>query len=95
MAAIYAFWGSSTLTKDLENQSIALLTDPIGMRAFSIYTKYWSPAQRNSGFIGFEGALLLNRLLWAAISIGILIIMYKLYDFTKPKTVASKKEKIS
>jgi ABC-2 type transport system permease protein len=93
-AIIILYAISSTLTKDIENQSLVMLTDPIGMRAFSIYTKYWSPAQRNTGYIGFEGAFLVNRVLWAFISLSILSLIYKMYDFTKPKTIALKKEKL-
>lgn len=86
---------SSQLTKDVENQNFAMLADPIGMKAFGIYTKYWSPAQRNSGYIGFEGAFLINRIFWAAISMTVLTVMYRMYDFTKARVQTSKKEKVS
>ncbi len=85
---------SSTLTRDVENQTIAMFSDPIGLRAFGLYTKYWTPAQRNGGYIGFEGVFLLSRLLWAAISIGILFSFYRLFDFTKPRTSRKRKAEL-
>ncbi|MFY8004661.1 MAG: hypothetical protein ACOVNR_07445, partial [Chitinophagaceae bacterium] len=82
---------ASNLTKDLDNQNLAVIADPMGIRAFNFYTKYWSPAQRNSQYIGLEGALLVNRVLWASISTGILFLMYKLFDFTQQKTKSKSK----
>lgn len=84
---------ASALTKDVENQNLALLADPIGLKSFSIYTKYWSPAERNTGYISFEGTFLLNRILWAGISTLVLFMMYRLFDFTKSKSTSAKKEK--
>jgi ABC-2 type transport system permease protein len=84
---------AASLTKDVENQRLAVLLDPMGSRAFEIYTKYWSPAQRNTGYIGLEGSFLLNRVLWAGIGLLILGLVYRLFDFTQPKRGSSKKDK--
>lgn len=86
---------ASAFTSDIENQTIAMLTDPIGLRAFGLYTKYWSPAERNTGFIGFEGAFLINRLIWASVGISVLVFIYKMFDFTKAKNAARAKDKES
>jgi len=83
---------SSTLTADIENETLAILTDPIGLKALGLYSKYWTPAQRNNGYIGLEGSFLLNRLVWAGVSILVLSMMYRLFDFTKPR-LAARKEK--
>ena len=87
---------SSNFTGDIENHTLAMLTDPLGLTALDIYTKYWTPAQRNTGYIRFEGAFMLSRLLWAAISFGVLFVMYRSFDFTQSKTKSAKnKEGIS
>lgn len=86
---------SNTLTRDIENQHLAVLLDPMGTHAFNIYTQYWSPAQRNAGYIGLTGAFLANRLLWAGIGMIILTLVYRLFDFTQPRKIGGKKEKAS
>lgn len=84
---IIIFYGiSSNFTGDIENHMLAMATDPLGLNAFDIYTKYWTPAQRNSGFIKFEGSFIASRLLWAGISLAILYGMYRAFDFTQSKT---------
>lgn len=82
---------SATLTADIENETIAMLTDPIGLKAFGLYTRYWTPAQRNNGYIGLEGTFLLNRFVWAGISILVLFIMYRMFDFTRPRMMGREK----
>jgi ABC-2 type transport system permease protein len=86
---------SGTLTRDIENQHLAILLDPLGTRAIDLYTQYWSPAQRNAGYLGLSGALLVNRLLWAGIGIVILTLVYRLFDFTQPRKAGRKKERSS
>lgn len=86
---------SGFLTRDIENQHLAILVDPFGSRALDIYTRYWSPAQRNKGYVTLEGAILVNRLLWASIGITILAGIYRIFDFTQPKRASGKKEKPS
>ncbi len=83
---------SSNFTGDIENHLLAMITDPLGLNALDIYTKYWTPAQRNSGYIRFEGSFIASRLLWAAVSFVILFIMYRAFDFTQSKAKAGKQK---
>ncbi len=89
---LIAYIISGTLTGDIENESLAMITDPIGLKAFEIYTKYWTPAQKNMGFIGLEGSFLANRAIWAGISTVILVLMYRMFDFTKSRSSGRKKD---
>lgn len=83
---------STNFTSDIENQTLAIFTDPLGLNALDLYTKYWTPAQRNTSFIGFEGIFIVSRVFWAVISMGVLGLMYYFFDFTQSKTNAGKKK---
>jgi hypothetical protein len=73
--------GTSSLLRDLEQKEIAALFDPFGVRAFSFYTQYWTPGERNSLQIPLDGYILYNRLLWVGVGIVILIINHFAFRF--------------
>lgn len=73
--------GTSSLLSDLEQKEIAALLDPFGVRAFSFYTQYWTPGERNSLQIPFDGYILYNRLLWVGVGIVVLIINHFAFSF--------------
>ncbi|MBS1554216.1 MAG: aminopeptidase [Bacteroidetes bacterium] len=73
--------GTSSLLRDLEQKEIAALCDPFGVRAFSFYTQYWTPGERNSLQIPLDGYILYNRLLWMGVGIVILIINHFAFSF--------------
>ncbi len=84
---------SAVLTADVENQHWAMLIDPLGQHAFSIFTRYWSPAQRNTGYVGLSSGLFLaNRLLWGGIGMAILFWVYWAFDFTQARSRPTKKK---
>ena len=59
---------SQTLLEDLDNEKIAMMADPLGTTAFSVQTRYWTIAERNSLTLGPTGMLLFNRVAWLAMS---------------------------
>lgn len=73
--------GTSSLLRDLEQKEIAALLDPFGVRAFGFYTQYWTPGERNTLQIPFEGYILYNRLLWVGVGIVILLINHFAFSF--------------
>lgn len=81
---------SGTLLRNLDNEFIASLLDPFGVRPFSIMTKYWTPDERNTRLITLTGDLLLNRLLWIGIGIVIWIVGYMRFSFSAPANSASR-----
>jgi len=84
---------SAILIRDIENQRWAMLIDPLGQHAFNIFTRYWSPAQRNTGYVGLSsGLFLVNRLLWGSIGIAILFWIYWTFDFTQARSRRPKKK---
>ncbi len=80
---VIAFFAISTatgvLTADLDTKWIGALIDPFGQQAIDVATRYWSTAERNTLLPPLDGVLLLNRLLWTAVSIGLLALAYRLF----------------
>ncbi len=73
---------SSTLLSDIDNETIAALTDPFGNTAYSVVTKYFTPVEKNTVSPTFTGILLQNRLLFIGISTVILLASYFSFSFT-------------
>lgn len=57
------------------------LLDPFALTGFFDVTRYWTAAEKNTRFIPFEGVLLLNRLIWIAMALGILALVYRRFSF--------------
>ena len=82
------------LTQNLERERLASLLDPFAIRAFSVATKYWTVADKNTLTIGFTGMLLWNRLLWLSVGALVFAFAYKRFSFAEkrkktPAAVAS------
>lgn len=73
---------SQSLTRDLDNQFFAAIIDPMGIGSFRYLTKFWTPAEKNSLLVPFEGALLYNRVLWTTIGMVVFAVGYKLFTFS-------------
>ncbi|MCF3110160.1 ABC transporter permease [Niabella sp. CC-SYL272] len=56
---------------------MAALADPFGISAFLEQTRYWSALQRNTQLLQLNGHLLINRLLYLAVSGLLLLLAYK------------------
>ncbi len=75
------YLASQSMLRDLEQKEIAALLDPFGVRAFGFHTQYWTPGERNTLQIPFEGYILYNRLLWIGVGILVLIINHFAFSF--------------
>lgn len=76
---------SGSLMADLDNELVAKMLDPFGIRTFSLETKYWTQEDKNTMWLGFSGPLLLNRILWIAVALGVFALTYVRFSFTKRK----------
>ncbi len=85
---------TDTLLGDIENKTLAALLDPFGFRAFSIFTEYWTPAQKNSMLVPLEGVLLWNRLIWCGVAGLIFIGTYYGFSFNVVRNSLFKKKKL-
>ena len=94
---LVAYTVAETFLEDIDNEKIAMLLDPFGIRTFGLMTKYWTVADRNSLSLGLEGMLLWNRLIWLSVGGGIFALAYRRFSFaersrkSKPATAEGKR----
>lgn len=62
---------AGSFTSDIDNEWIAVLSDPFGVRALSRSTRYFSAAEMNAGLPDIGGYVLANRLLWSAVALAL------------------------
>ena len=74
---------AQNLTSDLDNQALAALLDPFGLRAFSLETKYWTVTDMNTLVVTLSGRMLWNRLLWLAVGMAILGVTCWRFSFAQ------------
>lgn len=84
---------SQSLVSDIENETLGAMLDPFGLRTFGVATKYWTVDDRNTMSMGYEGLLLMNRLVWMLIGLVVLGITYRRFDFSEKSKKSSKKNK--
>ena len=84
---------SSALKTDMKNEKLSAMLDPFGNDAFSLMTKYWTVADRNTHVIGFGGLLLWNRIVWVAIGALIFAFACWRFSFSERAVRASKRKK--
>ena len=94
LVIIVAYIVSGSLMSDVDNETIAGLSDIFGINTYSIETKYFTPAEKNTISPGFSGVLFWNRLIWTGVGIIILMLSYFNFSFKK-KNKKVKKEKES
>ncbi|MBC5994437.1 ABC transporter permease/M1 family aminopeptidase [Pontibacter cellulosilyticus] len=52
----------------------------------------WSPLEMNTRLLTLEGPLLINRLLWISIAVGLLALTHRRFSFVQPATGVGKKQ---
>jgi len=71
------------LLSSLENKNLAAYLDPLGIGATALTTRYWTLAEKNTNLLPMTGPLLYNRLLWTGITVGVFVLGYRLFEFSK------------
>ena len=82
---------SQNLIRDIDSEVLGAMLDPFAIRTFSVVTKYWTVNDRNTMSVGFEGLLLMNRLIW--MSVGVLVLIFTYYKFSFSEKATGKKSK--
>ncbi|MGO4475155.1 M1 family aminopeptidase [Massilia sp. 2TAF26] len=79
--AFFVLWVvAGKFTANIDNEWIAVLTDPFGIRALGRATRYFSTAEANAGLPDLKGYMLANRLLWTAVALalfGLTLVLFK------------------
>jgi ABC-2 type transport system permease protein len=76
VAALVGFVATRLLLSDPQYDALSAWTDPFGVSALGLATKYWTSTERNTLLPGLEGPLLLNRALWLTIAAAALALAY-------------------
>ncbi len=99
LVMLTAYGVTDALTQNIERERLAAFLDPFAMRTFTLATKYWTVAEKNTHSIGWTGLLLWNRLLWLAVGGLIFAFAYHRFSFSekrkkgKPAEEESRSEK--
>ncbi|MFT4770966.1 MAG: ABC-2 type transport system permease protein [Cryomorphaceae bacterium] len=91
MALIVVYLASGTFLSDIDNETLAGLVDMFAFRTYSVYSRYFTPAERNTLSPGFEGIIMQNRLLWLTIGVVVSIISFKVFSFREKMKFRKKK----
>lgn len=67
---------ANLLAGDVTNSVTASLIDPFCGNAVDHEVRYWTPFQRNNQMVPFTGLVVVNRILWLAFGIAILLFAY-------------------
>ncbi len=73
---------ASSLTNDLDNETIANLLDPLGASAIYYTQRYWTTAERNTLMLPFSEYVIINRALWTSIGLALLAFCYYRFSFS-------------
>ena len=85
-ALLVGYIVAGNFMRNLENEQLAVLLDPFGVRAFSVMTKYWTVDDKNHQALGLVGGLLLNRILWTTVGLAVLTLGYRFFNFSEKKS---------
>jgi len=79
--AFFVLWiVAGKFTADIDNEWVAVLADPFGIRALGRATRYFSAAETNAGLPDLAGYILANRALWTAVALvlfGLTLALFK------------------
>jgi ABC-type transport system involved in multi-copper enzyme maturation permease subunit len=81
MLLLVLYFVTRGMLRDPSFDEIAALTDPFGMSALSIVTKYWTAAERNGQLPELTGVFLANRLIWLAAGLALFTLAASLFRF--------------
>ncbi len=82
---LIAYSIAAALTADLSHETAAMLLDPFAISTFSLRTKYWTVAEKNTQSVGLTGMMLANRALWLTLALGMLGLLARRFSFAQRK----------
>jgi ABC-type transport system involved in multi-copper enzyme maturation permease subunit len=82
LLVIYAISGN--YMADLDNDFIAAVSDPFGLRTYAYAIRYWTPAEMNTVGAPFTAEILINRAIWSGIGAAILAFTVVRYRMMLP-----------
>ncbi len=87
---LLTLWGiAKVLTGNLDSTFIAVIVDPLGKASLDVATKYWTVVERNTLLPAFNAGLIANRLLWAGVGVGFLVLTWARFRMVVHENVGS------
>ena len=92
---LVAYLISNAYTSDLKNEYLASALDAFGLGAQFLTTRYWTAAEKNTRLLPLDSLMLLNRVVWLALGLGLLALCYVRFRFSAlaSERVAKKKRR--
>ncbi len=72
------------LATRLGHWEIATILDPLGLTSMSGLSRSWTAAEKNTRLAWLEGPVILNRVVWLAIALGVLALAHRRFHFAHP-----------
>ena len=70
------------LTKSITNQYMQAILDPFSLTTITYLSEGWTVAEKNTLLLPFSGALMVNKLFWIGIGLGVLCWGYYRFSFS-------------
>lgn len=77
---------SAALLSDLDNVWVAVLAEPLGIRAFGRTIRYWAAEQRNTELPAITDYMLANRALWVGVALAMFAACFALFKTERTGT---------
>lgn len=77
---------SAALLSDLDNVWVAVLAEPLGIRAFGRTIRYWAAEQRNTELPAITDYMLANRALWVGVALALFAACFALFKTERTGT---------
>ncbi len=77
---------SAVLLRDLDNVWVAVMVEPLGLRAFGRTIRYWAAEQRNTELPAITGYILANRALWIGVALALFAACFALFKTERSGT---------
>src|SRR5690606_40547355 len=72
-----------TAVRNVDNRYLVALLDPFGFEPIQYYSRYWSVDEQNTNLLPIKGVLIYNRLIWLAVSLLFLGLVYFKFSFSQ------------
>ena len=91
VSLLMLFFVTRGMLRDLQHDTLSALSDPFGLSALTIATKYWTASERNTRLPELTGLLLANRVLWLGIGAALFALAWGLFRFEERSGKATPK----
>ncbi|UTW59427.1 ABC transporter permease subunit [Kordiimonas sp. SCSIO 12603] len=92
MGVLILYFISARFFREPEMREIMAIVDPFLIRGMQEVTRYWTAVERNTLLLTYEGLILTNRLVWFAVSGGLVALAYGTFSFRKPAKLPKEKK---